>query len=70
VIVVTALETPAVVSSSPTIAQCWLSRSSSRPWAYRVGLLRRSDMSGIGWIVLQNDFEPWSEENFFQIEAE
>jgi hypothetical protein len=23
-----------------------------------------------GWIVLQNDFEPWREENFFQIKAE
>ena len=31
---------------------------------------RRRDMSGIGGILLQNDFEARSEENFFQIKAE
>jgi hypothetical protein len=29
-----------------------------------------SDTSAVGRIVLQNDFEPRSEENFFQIKAE
>jgi hypothetical protein len=38
--------------------------------AYVKEVLANSEPSTHGWIVLQNDFEPWSEENFFQIKVE